>query len=204
MRKFNLWLVNNSTGHQLVCRLEKKKSRNCLSNNINTPWKKREKNQGYLHGKRLKGQVCHSRLSQIVIAVTTFEDADVRLVPWSAASCLKGLSTRPSLPPSRQMVAGEGPSLPFFFPHFVADQDKVKFVWLGRQEPPLPLNTRWVSWNIPERISTPPTLPQLLPPTTTTNSLFLITHYPIPVSGRECRKYLQAARPELMWGGVGC
>lgn len=23
MRKFNLWLVNNSTGHQLVCRLEK-------------------------------------------------------------------------------------------------------------------------------------------------------------------------------------
>lgn len=37
-------------------------------------------------------------------------------------------------------------------------------------------------------------------PATTTNSLFLIAHYPVPVSGRECRKYLQAARPELMWG----
>lgn len=45
----------------------------------------------------------------------------------------------------------------------------------------------------------PPAQPPPQPlPLAATSSFFLITHYPVPVSGRECREHLQVARPEPM------
>ena len=64
-------------------------------------------------------------------------------------------------------------------------------VWPGRQEPPIALQMQDESFGTFRKGFQHPHPPP--PPPPPPQPLFLITHYPIPVSGREFHKYFQAA-----------
>lgn len=94
-------------------------------------------------------------------------------------------------------------SRPFFLPPLCCRSRQSKIRLVGQtgatytsQRTVTHLEHSGKDFNTPNPSQTPPSLPSPPPPTP-----FLITHYPVPVSGRECRMYLQAARPELMEEG---
>lgn len=153
--------------------------------------------QGYLLLNRLKGQVRHSKTSKMKSSLkypTLIWQMGLRWTLESTVSSPKFLESHLS-DKSAWMVGSK------VYCSWICDTDpfssllcgrlrQSRAVWPGRQEPPIPSKCRMSHLEHSGKDFNTPSLPSA--PHPPPPPLFLITHYPIPVLGREFHKHFQA------------